>query len=201
MTKQNIILIIAAWLLLTSCSTGQLQISSQPDSADIFISSATIPTKKIGNTPLLQTENLLSNNSEPYQLTISKPGYEDSTILIPATTLKRNVSVSVKLKELSSNKSQTSSEIDKIASQVAQVQNLIKTKELIQAERQIYTLLSQHPNVATFHELMGNVYYLQKNLKSALASYKKANELAPGNPDTMRMINKLQTFNNESKVN
>lgn len=186
---------------ISSCSTGQLRINSQPEGAEVYISSAAIPIKKVGVTPLVQTEELSVSSNESYQITISKPGFEDSNVLVPATTLKRNVSVSVKLKEQATNKAQTSVEIDKIASQVADVQNLIKTKDLIQAERKILIMISQHANVATFHELIGNIYYLKKDLQNALASYKKANELAPGNPDTMRMINKLQTFGTESKVN
>lgn len=188
-------------LFLSSCSTGQLRVNSQPDTADVYLSSATVPTKKIGVTPLVQNEDLMINSNEPYQITISKQGFEDSHILVPATTLKRNVNLSVKLQELASNKSQTAAEIDKVASQVAEVQNLIKTKDLIQAERKILIMISQNPNVATFHELVGNVYYLKKDLQNALSSYKKANELVPGNPDTMRMINKLQAFGSGTKVN
>jgi tetratricopeptide (TPR) repeat protein len=185
---------------LSSCSSGQLQINSQPDNAEVYISSLSGPTKKVGVTPLTQNESMLTNTNEPYQITISKSGYEDSHTLVPATTLTRNVALSVKLQEIASNKPQSNSEIDKIASQVAEVQNLIKTRNLPQAERNILILLSQHPNVATFHELLGNIYYLKKDTQNALASYKKANELVPGNPDTMRMINKLQIFGSETKV-
>lgn len=186
---------------MSACSTGQLRVNSQPENADVYISSVTIPNKRIGSTPLVQAEDLVVNLNEPYQLTISKTGFEDSHILIPTTTLKRNVNISVKLTELASNKPQTAAEIDKVASQVAEVQNLIKTKNLIPAERKILIMISENPNVATFHELLGNIYYLKKDPQSALASYKKANELVPGNPDTMRMINKLQAFSTDPKVN
>lgn len=197
----QILTAVTVGLCASSCTTGQLQINSQPDNADVYVSSATIPNKKVGATPLTQSEGLLVNSTEPYQLTISKPGFEDSHILVPATTLKRNVNLSVKLQELASNKPQSATEIDKVASQVAEVQNLIKTKNLVPAERKILSMISENPNVATFHELLGNVYYLKKDPQNALASYKKANDLVPGNPDTMRMINKLQAFGTDTRVN
>lgn len=201
MKHYGFIQILTSVFLMSACSTGQLRVNSQPESADVYISSVTIPNKKIGTTPLVQAEDLVVNLNEPYQLTVSKTGFEDSHILIPTTTLKRNVNISVKLTELASNKPQTAAEIDKVASQVAEVQNLIKTKNLIPAERKILIMISENPNVATFHELLGNVYYLKKDPQSALASYKKANEIVPGNPDTMRMINKLQAFSTDPKVN
>ena len=105
------------------------------------------------------------------------------------------------MQELASNKNKSSDEIQKVASQVAQVQNLIKTKDFLQAEKNLLMMISQNPNVATYHELLGNVYYLKKDTQSALASYKKANEMYPGNPDTMRMINKLQNFNVDLPLN
>jgi predicted negative regulator of RcsB-dependent stress response len=196
----RICLIVPA-LFCLSCGTGKLQISSQPDNADVYISSKSISTQKIGVTPLNLNELEISSTQEQYQITISKTGYENATTLVPATTLSRDVNISIKLQELASNKNKSSDEIQKVASQVAQVQNLIKTKDFLQAEKNLLMMISQNPNVATYHELLGNVYYLKKDTQSALASYKKANEMYPGNPDTMRMINKLQNFNVDLPLN
>lgn len=198
----RIMSLIAPALFCSSCSTtGKLQISSQPDNADVYISSKSIATQKIGVTPLNLNELEISSTQEQYQITVSKTGYENATTLVPATTLSRNVNISIKLQELASNKNKSSDEIQKVASQVAQVQNLIKTKDFLQAEKNLLMMISQNPNVATYHELLGNVYYLKKDTQSALASYKKANEMYPGNPDTMRMINKLQNFNVDLPLN
>lgn len=183
------------------CSTSQIQISSQPDNADVYISSKSVSAKKLGVTPLSLNESDVSSINEAYQITLSKSGFENATTLVPATTFTRNVTLSIKLQELASSKNKSTDEIQKIASQVADTQNLIKRKDFVQAEKNLLMMISQNPNIATFHELLGNVYYLKKETQSALASYKKANELFPGNPDTMRMINKLNTFNLDIRVN
>ncbi len=207
MNSQNIIFLLQeavitfAVFILFGCGTGQIQISSQPDNAEVYISSKSMSTKKLGLTPLNLSESEISSSNETYQITIAKSGYENATTLIPATTIHRNVNLSVKLQELASSKNKSSDELQKIASQVAETQNLIKTKDFVQAEKNLLMMISQNPNIATFHELLGNVYYLKKDTQSALASYKKANELFPGNPDTMRMINKLNTFNLDIRVN
>ena len=194
---------LIALVVVTSfgCGTSQLQISSQPDNADVYISSKTMSAKKLGVTPLNLNESDISSSNETYQITISKSGYENATTLIPATAVNRNVNLSIKLQELASSKNKSTDELQRIASQVAETQNLIKTKDYVQAEKNLLVMISQNPNIATFHELLGNVYYLKKDTQNALASYKKANELHPGNPDTMRMINKLNTFNLDVHAN
>ena len=194
------IIIIVSYTSI-GCGTSQIQISSQPDNAEVYISSKTMSAKKLGVTPINLNESEISSSNESYQITISKLGYENATALIPATTINRTVSLSLKLQELTSSKNKSTDELQRIASQVAETQNLIKTKDFVQAEKNLLMMISQNPNIATFHELLGNVYYLKKDTQSALASYKKANDLYPGNPDTMRMINKLNTFNVDIHAN
>lgn len=189
----KILFLFSALFVFFGCSSGTIQVTSQPDGADVYVSSSSQPSKKLGLTPLTLTEAQVANSNEPFQITITKQGFESSNTLVPATTLSRNVTLSARLQDLSGGKTGESTEsLQKVASQVAQTQNLIRSKDYLQAEKNLLFLISQFSNVATFHELLGNVYYLKKDTTAALASYKKANELAPGNPDTLRIINKLQ---------
>lgn len=82
--------------------------------------------------------------------------------------------------------------LQKISSQIAYSLELIKNKEYDSAERNLLNLQTQFPNVATIHELLGNVFYLKKDLSRAYSFYKKAYALNPNNLDTTRMIQKIE---------
>ncbi|MBL7545568.1 MAG: tetratricopeptide repeat protein [Bdellovibrionaceae bacterium] len=190
---KNIFYVLSVFLLQISCSTSNLRVESQPDGADVYVSVNAQTAKKIGVTPLNIQENQISSGNEPFQLSIIKEGFVTEHILSPATTFSRNLSVQVKLRETSSSKQSINDEVlQKVSSQVAYTQSLIRSKDYDAAERAILGILPQFPNVATFHELLGNVYYLKKDLQRAHTSYKRALDLNPSNTDTVRMIQRIE---------
>ena len=150
------------------------------------------PHKKIGQTPVNLVEQTLGAGQESFQIIVTKDGYVSESVLIPPTTLERATTIRVNLKEMAAgNKAINEQTLQRVASTVALAQNLIKSKQYDQAEQSLSGLITQYPGVPTFHELLGNVYYLKKDLSKALVSYKKAAELDPSNVDTQRMIMKI----------
>lgn len=190
--KKKLILVFL-FLNLAACSTGNLKVESQPDGAEVYVSVNGQSAKKVGVTPLSIAENQVNSGNDPFQISVMKEGYATEHVLAPATTFARSSNIQVKLKEQINAKQSVNDEIlQKVSSQVAYSLELIKNKEYDNAERNLQNLQSQFPNVATIHELLGNVYYLKKDLSRAYSSYKKALALNPNNLDTTRMIQKIE---------
>lgn len=190
--KNKFVILLTVFLQL-SCSTSNLRVESQPEGADVYVSVNGQTSKKIGVTPLNIQENQISAGNEPFQLSIMKDGFVTEHILSPATLFSRNTNVQIKLRETNNSKQSLNDEIlQKVSSQVAYAQSLIRSKDYESAERTLLGIVPQFPNVATFHELLGNVYYLKKDLQRAHSSYKKALDLNPSNTDTVRMIQRIE---------
>lgn len=185
-------------LLQIGCTTSTLRVESQPDGADVYVSINGQSSRKVGVTPLTIQENQINSGNDPFQLSIIKEGFLTENILAPATYFSRNSNVQVKLKESSNSKQTANDEVlQKVSSQVAYTQSQIRSKDYDGAERTILNILPQFPNVATFHELLGNVYYLKKDLQKAHSAYRKALDLNPSNTDTVRMIQRIEGVRND----
>lgn len=191
---QSLILIFT----FSSCSVATLRVESQPDAADVYVNVNGQPSKKIGQTPLSLTESSLGAGDQSFEITVSKDGFQTENVLVPPTTFSRSTLLQIKMKEVATtNKIINDQIVQKVASQTAYVQSMIKMKEYELAEQTLITLIAQYSGVATFHELLGNIHYLKRDLSKALSSYRKAYELNPGNIDTQRMINKIEDIRGE----
>lgn len=181
------------------CATSILKVESEPAGAEVYLSQANRPSIKIGQTPLSIEESKLATGVEPFQLTISREGFLNEHILVPHSTLTRNTSIAVRLKGDMSKLSQSSDQLDKVASATALTQHLIRIKDFERAEQNLLSYTTMYPSVATFHELLGNVYYLRREYNRALSSYKQAESLNPKNNDTRLMIERLQAMKKEEQ--
>lgn len=178
---------------LSSCASSQLRIESQPEAADVLLTVQGQPPRKLGVTPYVLDEATLGLRKASYQLSIQKTGFQSDTILIPASIVDRQSLLNVSLVQAAESESNPSAEgYQALASGIAQSQDYIKSKNYELAEKTLTSLLVKFPSVATIHELLGNTYYLRRDVDRALTAYKRAQELAPNNLDTQRMIQKLQ---------
>lgn len=196
------LLLALRWLsfgaIFVSCSVATIRVESQPEGADVFANINGQSSRKIGQTPLNLVESTLSIGDQPFQLVVSKEGFQTENILVPSTAFSRTTLLQMKLKEISSsNKVMNDQMLQKVASQTALAQSLMKSKEYEQAEQSLVAMIAHYPGVATFHELLGNIHYLRRDLSKALTSYRKAYELNPSNIDTQRMINKIEDIRGE----
>jgi len=190
---KKLIFVLKIFVIQIGCSTSNLRVESQPEGADVYVVVNGQTAKKVGATPLNISENQINSGNESFQLSILKEGFQTEHILAPATSFSRNSNVQVRLKETSSGKTSVNDEIlQRVTSQVAYTQSQIRSKDYEGAERTLLNIVPQFPSVATFHELLGNVYYLKKDLQKAHASYKRALDLNPSNTDTVRMIQKIE---------
>jgi predicted Zn-dependent protease len=79
-----------------------------------------------------------------------------------------------------------------LSSGVAEVQALIGGRNLDEAERKLNSLVARYSGIAVLYDLLGNIYYIRKDVGRALTAYKKSQQISPGSIETERMIKKLQ---------
>lgn len=178
---------------LSGCATSGLQVQSEPSGADVYFKSSEGTLTKIGTTPLSLDESRLPHSRKAFQITLSKEGYLSEHFVIPAARMPQETQISVSLKENLTNKN-SESKLDHVASNVASIQQLIRNRDLDRAEQTLLLMVTQYPDVSTFHELLGNVFYLKKDLSQALTSYRRASALNPKSIETKNMIQRLSEF-------
>jgi tetratricopeptide (TPR) repeat protein len=151
------------------------------------------PPQKVGQTPLKLEATELATLSDSFVVTIQKPGFKQESIFISSKNLPYKGEISANLTEefAGAGTMNLQATMEEIARGVAQVQNLLRSRDYDQALNALSILISKYPSVATLYGLEGNIYYLQKNVDKALNAYQRANKLA-ANPETERMINRLE---------
>jgi tetratricopeptide (TPR) repeat protein len=185
------------WVLTAiGCASGKIQVLSSPPQAEVFVGKDGKAPEKLGETPLrLSTEELFSGASEYVHIEIRKDGYNPEGIVVPQAAFGMNVELSVKLKDdMSSLQVNGQAALQKVARGIASAQMQISQRNYDRAETTLNSLLAEFPQISIFHDLLGNVYYLKKDLKRALTSYEEALRLDPENTETERLVRRLRTM-------
>jgi hypothetical protein len=187
----------AVMSLTTGCAVGSLRVNSTPPAADVYIAYEGEQPNKIGQTPLNLDSRLIDEGRGRYvSVMIKKDGYQTEALLVPTGLMRSSLDISSKLEEFKlplQCQDQTSA-VEKIGRGIANVQSLVKTNALGEAQNKLMILIDEYPNISVLHDLLGNVHYINKNLDGALASYQKSLNLDPNNIDTQRMVNKIRTI-------
>lgn len=185
-------------LAIVGCSSSPLRVESFPDGADVLVLVPGMAPRKVGVTPLSIDEAQLGVPKGTFQIQVSKDGFLNESILVPPTSLGHITQISIKLKEPLAGKAgscaQLETDLPQIARGTAEVQQFIAAKKLDQAEMSLRLLISKYPSIPIFHVLLGNVFYLKRDLDSALASYRRSQDIGGGNQDAARMIRKIEDF-------
>lgn len=195
MNNLRIFTLVSAALGLLGCTTTGLHIESQPPGADVLVSVQGQPPRKAGVTPMELTE-FSSAGSPPVQVTASLAGRVSQSAYVPSSQFAKRGQLFFQLDQTvlpaACEKQQQS--LQKIALGVAQVQSQIAGKNLDQAIASLGVLVAEFADVSVLYDLLGNAYYLRKDLDTALKNYKRSYEINPNNPETERMIKKIQSL-------
>lgn len=189
--------VITALISLCSCGSAQLAVESDPIGAEISVSGPAVGRQIIGKTPMTLTKmNVPQLFSENLQISVSKAGYHGESFLVPQASgsIQSKIQATLSVDSVSKTCQDTTSAMNEATDAVAQVQRLIYGKAYSEAEKALSGYTIKFSAVATFHSLLGNVYYLQKNVDKALESYMRANSLQPQNQETQRMIEKIKSI-------
>ncbi len=186
--------LLGSAVVFVGCQSQTLKIESEPAGADVLVSVQGQTAKKVGITPYVMQASEQGDRSQAMRLVVSKDGFGADSVLLPPSSVGRSGTVFMKLDQskLPAACVNLEAALEKVSRGVADAQYQIKLKNLDQAERQLVQLVDEFQNVSVLHELLGNVYYLRKDIDKALASYRRSQAIAPNNSDTGRMIKRLE---------
>jgi tetratricopeptide (TPR) repeat protein len=167
-----------------------LQITSNPEKADVFIREGKI-LKKLGETPLRVTADELGDRA-PYNLVIQKPGFQSEQLLIERRTLSARAEVYASLDKLNSEEQRGVASFGLNSPNheraIASIQAQLFRKDYRQAELLARDYVKDNPFSPVGWNLLGNAYLMQNRNSDALGAYQKAYEYDSSNQDTARMI-------------
>ena len=179
---------------LLSCTTGTLNVRTTPDEAEVLVVFPGQQPSRLGRTPLsLDSDSLSGHAGDSVELILKKEGYSSEHFLIPKTTFAANIRLDVALNEskLPVACADQDAAVEEVARSIAQAQSFIAAKMYEGALRILQNLGDRYPNSSVIYDLLGNAYYLMKDLEKALVAYQKSLKISPNNSETQRMVKKL----------
>lgn len=188
------ILSLAPFLVFWGCSTsGSIKINSVPEGATVT-SYGPGGTRIIGKTPLQLDSSSLPGEGRFSSLMLNKEGHKDQHILLGRDRGSENYDISVNLQTQGDDPkvADARSRQERLAKLLLQAHSLTAAKKYSEADRVLGTLLQDYPHVSAGHDLMGNLAYLQKDLKTALVHYERSLQINPENGETKSMVDRLK---------
>jgi hypothetical protein len=188
---------------LISCASTVVNVTSIPDGADVSIVTNSGEPKNIGKTPFILDFSQHSLQSEKsIQILVSKESFFHHSILLPKTLSPATHDLLVRLTEVPKPTNELGSpdscpKVDyeitpRVARAVAEVQSFIAQRNFEGAVLKLTTMISQYPNIGILYDLLGNVYFLQRNLSESLRAYEKSLLIDPNNVEASRMIRRVK---------
>jgi tetratricopeptide (TPR) repeat protein len=155
----------------------------------------------VGKTPLdLDQRNLPDLFQDSMQLQFAKDGHSPLSVVVPRLPNGGVGRVNVNLQTAVLPKfcqNQTES-INVLAKGIADSASLVQRRRYDDASKLLEELADKYATVPVIYDLLGNVYYLQRNLSKALDSYRRSKNLNPNNIDTLRMIERIEQLQGRS---
>lgn len=191
----HLTLVFLYLLLITSCSTSDLKINSEPTGAKVYLKSEKEKTE-VGVTPMVLSPQY--KNHKAYQFVIEKEGFHPQTVVFEKRSLSAEAEVFAHLKKMEGltttgvTEANIQVELQKVTRKVASIQSELIKRNYNSAETLSKDLLTEYPYSAVGWNLLGNAYYLQNRQSEALAAYKKALEFEPENQDTAHLIQVIE---------
>jgi len=188
--------ILTFFLLIAAvgCSTqGVVKINSVPEGATIT-SVGPSGTRIMGKTPLQLDSSSLPGEGRFNSLTLTKEGHRDHHLLLARDRGSDNYDISVNLQAQGDDPkvADARSRQERLAKLLLQAHALTAAKKYQEADRVLGSLLQDYPHISAGHDLMGNLAYLQKDLKTALSHYERSLQINAENTETKQMIDRLK---------
>jgi tetratricopeptide (TPR) repeat protein len=165
---------------------AKLVIKSQPEGAEIFISTNGKPIR-LGITPYEANMTEVMNTyvkASSFLLEIQKPGHDTYRLLLAKTDdVDLELTANLQLDKAVSN----IKEHDALMNQLFDVQKLVRSSNFRDAILKLDDLEKKHPALSIIPEMKATAYYMNKEVENALSYYRRAFALNPDNHDAYRM--------------
>lgn len=195
---------LVAATLLPACASSQLRIETSPEGAEVAWVRPGQSPQSLGKTPLrLSGSDAADFASRGGQLQVAKEGFQPESILVPSSMVASGIEYRATLKPvtLPNSCTQQANQLNEIARSVAESQQLIYRRRYAEAETLLLSLTAKFGSVSVIHDFLGNLYYLQKDLNRAQASYRRSLEIEPGNGETRRMLDRINQSRGGDRAN
>lgn len=183
-------------LFLVACSTQPvINIRSLPEGAEVSVKSNDGSMKSIGKTPLSTSPSNLGSGRFS-NLIISKQGHREQNLIFGKDTDKESYDIFVTLNPETENPKLMDAQArhEKLAKLLLKAHSLTNQKKYSEAESVLATVTVEFPHVSAGYDLLGNIAYLQRDLKKALIQYQKSIEINPENLETRQLVNRLKSM-------
>lgn len=183
----RLMLLITILSFIPSTGWGsKLIIKSQPEGAEIFISTSGKPIR-LGVSPYEANLTEVMNTyvkASSFLLEIKKPGHNAYRVLLAKTEdVDIELTANLELNEEISN----IKEHDLLMNQLFDVQKLVRGRNFRDALLKLDDLEKKHPLLSIIPEMKATAYYMNKDVENALSYYRRAFALNSDNHDAYRM--------------
>lgn len=200
---------ILAWsglwfgLLLNACAASRLTVEAVGGPAEVYVITSSGTERSLGPTPLnIELDSLFEAGQPAAHLEVRK-GTKRHSVLVPKSRLSAEAKISVAFpaeEEIASPLKQETKPLEcpqqvnctQLARGIAEAQDLIMQKKYDLAEAKLLYLSGQYSLVSVILDLLGNVYFLKKDLQAALDSYQRSLNLEPENTETQRVVMRIK---------
>ncbi|PIU00272.1 MAG: hypothetical protein COT74_04885 [Bdellovibrionales bacterium CG10_big_fil_rev_8_21_14_0_10_45_34] len=186
-------------LILPNCSSPQFVVDSEPNGAQVVVTSDSHSPQMIGSTPITTSPSAFASGSSSTIVEIKKAGFVSRLVHLPETTFSRSTHIKVKLTEdrVPASCENQNLAVRDVSRGIARAQSLIASKKMDEAMNLLKNLIARFPENPVLYDLIGNIYYMQRELQLALSAYKKSNQIEPGNSETENMIEKIKLISGD----
>lgn len=186
--KKILLLSFSCICLSSFALADELKLNSDPVDANVFIRDfgGTV-NDKIGKTPFTgNIQDLANGHSKTgfFILVIEKEGYLSQSVVM-SDLLKSDLGINVNLEPIQDFMKYRN--IDRSINELFEAQRLIRASQYDDAIEKLKKIEGDEKSLSIVPEMIASTYYLKKEMKSALAWYKKAYRVNPENKDAFMM--------------
>lgn len=185
----SVIYLLLALLLVSSCSSSSIKVSSNPKGAKVFLRNiGSNDRKEVGVTPILLDKNKIKKvlkDDGLFSIIVEHNLYHPKEIFVTETSSKQ---MSFDLTLIKLPKVDQAYEIDDIVEKFFKCQRYIRVKRYNDCEVVLEKLIEKYPEISTIYEFQGTMYYLKNEKKKAIQAFNTALKYNPENLESVRML-------------
>lgn len=196
--KQTLLLVMFFVGLVACASTGNMKLTSEPEGADVLVVESNGSERKLGTTPLhLSQQDFKFSDQQILDIRFKKTGFVSERVVVDTQSFDRSIDMHLKMTssvawQEAYQDPKASPYLSDIASLAAEIQSAAMSKDYSTAEKLARVMISRYPHVSVGWTLMGNIYYIRKDMGQAIQSYRKALEIDPTNTATKEVLSRLE---------
>ncbi|MCB0420922.1 MAG: hypothetical protein KDD61_07995 [Bdellovibrionales bacterium] len=195
------------WLLATvGCASGVLTIDSNEREVDISVRYVGDGEyKPLGKTPLTMEASkvieVAGNKGKAMVIELTKPGYMSRTVLVPNLDSGTDFNFRLQLTRQASERAEDIAEKNKLIDDLFESQRLVKVGRYDDAIKLLDKIGEREPQLAAIFEMKAGVSFIKKDYTSSLDLYRQALRLNPGNVESLKMVQYLESLNTRKPAN